>query len=395
MARYYANEPYTVISGYAGSGKSTIIKYIISALRIPQRQVAYIAYTGKAANILKQKGCPNATTAHKLLYWARPTPNGHFVFVPRTSLESDYKLIVVDEVSMLPKDMWELLLNHHVYVLAAGDPGQLPPIDPSQDNHVLDKPHIFFDEIMRQAQDSAIIRLSMHIREGKDFKDFASVSGEVRIVHSAKELCANESDYKACLLGAGQILCATNKHREKLNQEVRQFQNRSNKPEVGDKVIGLTNHWDCFSNQMTALTNGAIGEIVDFGIKEERMPSRLQLPNVEIMHTDILMDDGDFFTDVPIDYKKLKDDENSLTANQLFKLRRYIKNYRGMSSPPLEPYDFTYGYAITTWKAQGSEFENVLAFDATWLRKKDPEEYIKYLYTSVTRAQKRLILVGD
>ena len=93
--------------------------------------------------------------------------------------------------------------------------------------------------------------------------------------------------------------------------------------------------------------------------------------------------------------KIVKDNESSLTANQLFKLRRYIKNYRGLGIPPVEPYDFTYGYAITTWKAQGSEFENVLAFDASWLRKRDTEEYIKYLYTSVTRAQKRLILVGE
>lgn len=123
VERYRAREPYTIISGYAGSGKSTLIKFIISALNLPEERVAYVAYTGKAANVLKQKGCPNATTAHKLLYYANKTPNGGFVFRPKPTLEIPYKLIVVDEVSMLPRDMWNLLLSHHIYVLACGDPG--------------------------------------------------------------------------------------------------------------------------------------------------------------------------------------------------------------------------------------------------------------------------------
>ena len=60
-------------------------------------------------------------------------------------------------------------MSHHIYVLACGDPGQLsPPRDSAAP--ILQNPHIFLDEIMRQAQESAIIRLSMHIREGKDFK---------------------------------------------------------------------------------------------------------------------------------------------------------------------------------------------------------------------------------
>ena len=71
VSRYYNNEPYTCISGYAGSGKSTLIKFIIASLDVdPEVEVAYVAYTGKAANVLQSKGCPNATTAHKLLYKA-------------------------------------------------------------------------------------------------------------------------------------------------------------------------------------------------------------------------------------------------------------------------------------------------------------------------------------
>ena len=70
VARYRSNKPYTVIAGYAGTGKSTLVKFIISALEIEPEDVAYVAFTGKAANVLAKKGCPNATTAHKLLYYS-------------------------------------------------------------------------------------------------------------------------------------------------------------------------------------------------------------------------------------------------------------------------------------------------------------------------------------
>lgn len=173
VERFRNHELYTCIAGYAGSGKSTLIKFIISALDVDQEtEVAYVAYTGKAANVLQAKGCPNATTAHKLLYKAKPLPNGKFIFEEKDLRDSDLKVIVVDEVSMLPKQMWDLLISHHIYVIAAGDPGQLPPVDKDADNHILDTPHIFLDEIMRQAQDSEIIRFSMWIRDGKQIKDF-------------------------------------------------------------------------------------------------------------------------------------------------------------------------------------------------------------------------------
>ena len=107
VERYKRGEKYTVISGYAGSGKSTLVKFIISALGVdPETQVAYVAFTGKAAAVLSQKGCHNATTAHKLLYKAKPMPNGSYKFIPRDILEKDYRLVVVDEISMLPKDLW-------------------------------------------------------------------------------------------------------------------------------------------------------------------------------------------------------------------------------------------------------------------------------------------------
>jgi exodeoxyribonuclease-5 len=73
---------------------------------------------------------------------------------------------------MLPNDLWELLLRHKKHIIALGDPFQIPPIDKKADNHILDHPHVFLDQIMRQAEESEIIRLTMAIREGKPIDYF-------------------------------------------------------------------------------------------------------------------------------------------------------------------------------------------------------------------------------
>lgn len=165
VERYKNKEAYTVISGYAGTGKSTLVSFIIDALNIYEDYVVYIAYTGKASLVLKNKGCCNTMTAHKLLYRAKEKPDGTYEFTPKKALDNDYKIIVLDECSMLPQEMWHLLLSHKVHVIALGDPGQIPPVDGV--SNILDHPHIMLEEIVRQAQDNPIIRLSMDIRAGK------------------------------------------------------------------------------------------------------------------------------------------------------------------------------------------------------------------------------------
>ena len=75
VERYRNHEPYTVIAGPAGSGKSSLVKFIIDALNLPEDKVVYITYTGKASLVLRNKGCENAITAHKLLYHAKEKPD--------------------------------------------------------------------------------------------------------------------------------------------------------------------------------------------------------------------------------------------------------------------------------------------------------------------------------
>ncbi len=84
--------------------------------------MAYVSYTGKASMVLRDKGCMNSMTAHKLLFTVKLDARGHPVFTPKIFYDEPYKLIVVDEISMLPKEMWDLIIMHKVPVIACGDP---------------------------------------------------------------------------------------------------------------------------------------------------------------------------------------------------------------------------------------------------------------------------------
>lgn len=377
VSRYRLGEKYTCISGYAGSGKSTLVRFIIDALEVDEEDVAYVAFTGKASNVLKQKGCPNATTAHKLLYWAKPTKDGKFIFTEKESLDHQYKVIVVDEVSMLPKIMWDLLLSHGVYILACGDPFQLPPIDKTQDNHVLDTPHIFLDEIMRQAKESEIIRLSMHIREGLPLQNFIANGEQVQVVDKSKVVTG-------MFLWADQILCATNDKRHNINNLVRQLKGFGDEPQPNDKIICARNNWDIFGTCGSPLTNGAIGRCETFERSMISTPYYMKCGPIPIAYVDLITDEGEVFSGLEIDYTALTTGRKFLTPQQEYQLSK-AKMY---GDPPME---FAYGYAITTHRAQGSEWNKVLVFEERFPF--DKTEHARWLYTACTRASEKLVVI--
>lgn len=366
--RYNNGEAYTVISGYAGTGKSTLIKFIISALDIDPERVGYIAYTGKAAQVLRNKGCPTAMTAHRLLYKSVPRADGSFIHIPKDSI-SDYDIIVVDEVSMLPKPMWNLLLSHGIYVIACGDPGQLPPI--GEENGILEHPHIFLDEIMRQAAESEIIRLSADIREGKLIKPYKGT--EINIVRH-REMCDGMFTW------ADQILCGKNITRHTLNNYYRNMRYGEDIPNpiVGDKVICLKNNWDKITETGDALVNGTIGTID----KIATVPNKWLNPMCLIDFTPETIDNADerdqTFHNLLMDWKLITTKET--TVNR--------ENFR-LFPKQLWPEQFDYGYCITTHKSQGSEYDKVLVVEEV-LRQAD---HARWLYTACTRAAQKLTLV--
>ena len=364
IERYRHKEPYTVIAGPAGSGKSSLVRFIIDALDLPEDKVVYITYTGKASLVLRNKGCSNAITAHKLLYHAKEKPDGTFEFKPKKHLDYDYKIVVLDECSMLPEDMWTLLLSHKVHVIALGDKEQLPPVD--GDSKILDNPHVILDEVVRQALDSPIIRLSVDIREGK-WLEYGGPK-ECRVMPPERV-----SD--KLLMGADQVLCGKNITRHCLNERLRKIkfgEQYANKPLEGDKIICLKNDWGTLADNEEPLINGMVGVLNNIKLED----GRLYKP---AMTADFTSNNNGLYKNLRMDYKIFTEKETTVNKDNWM---MYPKNERA--------HEFDYAYAVTVHKYQGSEAEKVVVYDE-WLG--DRDFHRKWLYTAVTRSSKMLVVV--
>lgn len=373
--RYKNHERYTCISGYAGTGKSTLVKFIISALDVDEDDVCYAAYTGKAAQVLLKKGNKNVSTLHKLLYKSYPRPDGSFLRLPVD--EVPYKIVIVDEVSMAPRNLMKLLFTHkNVHVICLGDPFQLPPVDKDEDNHLLDNPHIFLDEVMRQAQESEIIRVTMDIR---NHKPLSLMDGnEVKILTKA-DLSTGMMQW------ADQILVGTNQMRVALNNQMRELLGRGDAPEDGDKVICLRNYWSILAENEDPLVNGTIGYLQDSFESFNQLPWRMGGQKIYTIQGNFLSDGGALYKDLDMDKKLILTGEKSLDWKTIWKLNSNPK------TSMLVPLEFTYGYAITGHKAQGSEWDKVLVVEERFPFEK--EEHARWLYTCATRASEKLVLV--
>ena len=377
IQRYLEHEKYTVIAGYAGTGKSTLVKFITQALPgiDPDEDVVYATYTGKAAQVLISKGNKNAMTLHRLLYESIPRPDGSFLRKPKIDIE--YPVVIVDEVSMAPKEMMDLLFSHlDVYVICLGDPFQLPPIDKDADNHLLDNPHIFLDEVMRQAQESEIIRLTMDIRAGKDLKKF---DGKDVKVYDQTQLNTG------MMLWADQIISATNRTRTEMNSQMRNLLGRGNDPEESDKIICLRNYWENWNNNGDYLVNGIIGTIHNVYSSFNVIPSYYGGKTIDVIYADFVSEDGYSYGNLQMDKLEILTGERCLDNKTIYRLTR-SKRYAH-----LVPMEFTYGYCITCHKSQGSSWPKVLVLEEKFPF--DKVEHARWLYTACTRAEKKLVIV--
>lgn len=376
-SRCKTGDKYVVIGGYAGTGKSTLVKVAIDALNVNPEDVAYATFTGKAAEVLRKKGNLGAITLHKLLYDHFPKPTGGYIRVPKKVL--DKKVVVVDEVSMVPKDMIELLLKHRAFVIFLGDPFQLPQIDKSQSHNLLDKPHVFLDEVMRQEAESEIIRLTMDIRAMKPI-DYCK--GEEVMVMRKEEMV------DSCLTWADQVIVATNAQRRRYNDRMRQMYGFSGLPQEGEKIISLRNFWDDFSTNGDPLVNGLTGIIHNptEGVIELPQYLKLNKKEIPVIYCDFEVDEGNIFLGTPMDKNLIEKGEPFLDYRENYKLRM-VKSKVG----DLLPRDYDFGYAITAHKSQGSEFDKVLVLEEQFPY--DKVEHARWLYTACTRASEKLVLV--
>ena len=340
------------------TGKSTIISHFINQSGLMD-VTAFATFTGKASLVLQNKGLP-ATTIHKLIYNAyRNKVTGNFYFKLKPILDRKIKLIVIDEVSMVPMQLLTDLMSFNIPLVCLGDPGQLEPI--GEDNGLLKNPNIFLEEIHRQAQDNSIIKLSMMVRQGEKLP----VITDDPFVKVLKK----EDLTLPMLQWADQILCSKNITRRTINHEMRQAMGFTDPlPEKGDKLICLHNYWDFLNDDGFPLINGTVGKVTDI----------VKGKDSGILPQQCFIDFQAVYTEP--EFYSINADPNIFKG--IAPQKNLLKNKRII-------HEFDYGYAITIHKSQGSSFEKVLIY----------EEYLKgagharLLYTAITRASEKLVLI--
>src|ERR1700730_7332639 len=227
--------------GYAGTGKTTLAKHIAEGI---DGKVLFAAFTGKAACVMRSKGCHSASTIHSLIYKARETGEE----MPSFELWDDApaskaKLIIIDECSMVDGELARDLLSFDVPLLVLGAPAQLPPIQGG--GFFTDaEPDAMLTEVHRQAQDNPIVRLSMDIRAGRPLAQ--GQYGDSQVVRRA------ELDPKR-VLDADQVLVGRNVTRRAYNARLRERRGFADTlPMAGDKLVCLRN------NRRKGLFNGGL-----------------------------------------------------------------------------------------------------------------------------------------
>src|SRR6478752_8433126 len=214
--------------GYAGTGKTTLARHIAEGV---DGTVVFAAYTGKAALVLRNKGCDGAQTIHSLIYRSRGVEEESPTFVlNRESAAAKAKLIIIDECSMVDEDLGRDLLSFGTKVLVLGDPAQLPPVK-GGGFFTEQEPDVMLTEVHRQAADNPIVRMSMIVREGGrlELGDY----GESRVIR-------RDAVNSELVLGADQVLVGMNKTRRLYNARIRQLMGRdSTVPVAGEKLVCL------------------------------------------------------------------------------------------------------------------------------------------------------------
>ena len=332
--------------GFADTGKTTLARHLAEHL---DGEVVFAAYTGKAALVMRSRGCPEARTIHSLIYRPKDIESEEPTFVINDESDAvSAELIVIDECSMVDEELGRDLLSFGKQVLVLGDPAQLPPVK-GGGYFTEAEPDIMLTEVHRQAADNPIVHMSMQVREGGRLS--RGTYGESRVI------ARNEIDAMA-VTQADQVLVGLNKTRRGYNRRIRELFGRTDPyPQVEDKLVCLRN------DRKKGLLNGGLFTVrqlmamrrnkLRMAIVPEEDPTRKPL-RVGILPA--------FF-----------DSEEEIP----FAIRR-------------ESDEFDYGYALTVHKAQGSQWNDVVLFDESYAFR---EHRNRWLYTGITRAAERLTVV--
>lgn len=381
-------------AGLGGTGKSTCVEHIVDEI---EGRVLFAAFTGKAASVMRKKGCEGATTIHRLAYRVAgdpPSPEqitklreeikrlytvndpgaqataGKLIEQlkrseedskrngPRFSLnlESEIKyakLVVIDECSFVDGRVGEDLESFGTKLLVLGDPAQLPPVY-GQGYFTRREPDVFLDEILRQELDNPIRQLCEKARRGDPLTYGTYGNSEV--------VPYGDPRVQDHVLAADIVIVGRNRTRHACNAKIRRLLGRADSPApiAGDRVICLRNDHDL------GILNGTQWKVDRCLPDLDKLTAKIEITSVD-------------------------DEDHPDTVECETWLHHFMAREEELATVDRRKRtELDFGNAVTCHRSQGSEWPNVVVFDES---SAFGGNAAKWRYTAFSRASKQLVIV--
>jgi len=426
-----------VLKGYAGTGKTTIVRSLVKCMPAVNGKTVLLAPTGRAAKVLSNYTGKQALTIHKKIYYRKPESSEGLAFTLQQNLHTD-TIFIVDEASMISNsgglnnngmfgggslldDLISYVFNgNNCKLLFIGDTAQLPPVgldvSPALDIDFLKASYSFqldwfeLTEVVRQAGDSGILTNATEIRNQiknktgnkphfllEGFKDVIRLGGD--------ELeDALNSAYSKYGAEESMVICRSNKRANIFNQQIRtRIRWQENELSAGDLMMVVKNNYFWLPEESKAgfiangdiiqLTSiGRIQEIHGFRFADVRM-RMIDYPDEPELETRLLLDT--IMSDAPA----LSQEENkrlyeSVSADYADIADRRLRLKKVKEDGFFNALQVKFAYAITCHKAQGGQWPCVFVEQGYLTDEMINTEYLRWLYTAVSRASEKLYLVN-
>ena len=423
------NRSIYVLKGYAGTGKTTLVSSLVKSLSVVAKRHVLMAPTGRAAKVLTKYSKRAASTIHRKIYWIRTNKSGN-TFITRKENTHTNTIFFVDEASMISENNEKAFGNRsllddlieYVYegldckLILIGDTAQLPPVhlevSPALNEEILERKsnkQIIsreLTEVVRQKENSLILNNATLIREkiAKEDYTFPSIitNNEVIRINTGEDLQdALESAYSNNGINNTSVICRSNKRANLYNQQIRaKIRWQENEISSGDMLMVVRNNyfWLDESSKAGFIANGDIIMVTKINETIERYGFRFARASVEMV---------DYPKEKNLDLLLLLDtltsESPTISYDQYQKLYKEIsKDYKGQKeiNKKIKEDEFfnalqiKFAYAITCHKSQGGQWENIFVDMGYFTDQMLDKAYLRWLYTAITRATKKLYLIN-
>ncbi|MGE5350081.1 MAG: ATP-dependent DNA helicase [Actinomycetota bacterium] len=435
LAKFIAentNDVIFLMTGYAGTGKTSVIASMVGTLTTLRQKSVLLAPTGRAAKVLRSYTGKEAYTIHRKIYRQKSATDGVGKFVLDRNLHRE-TFFIVDEASMIPDESSDgslfgsgrLLddLLEYVYtgtdckLILVGDVAQLPPVgsivSPALDESVLRATGFALEtfelrQVIRQSEGSGILMNATAVRQQVSDGDLSIPELVLSGYNDIERLGGNDlierlaESYDRCGTDGAIVVVNSNNLANRYNQGIRnRVFFREEEISTGDIIMVVKNNYYWLKDEEKAsfIANGDIAEVRRIRRFEENYGMRFAEMTLWFRDTELEIEAKVMLDTLMMSTPSLSPEKSRelyfavLADHPGIKSKR--KQYEAVRDDPYyNALQIKFAYAVTCHKSQGGQWERVFIDQGMFNRQEPTIDYLRWFYTALTRATDKVYLVN-